>query len=138
MTASSRSSFIFKGQRQKKLFWASIDDLSLKRHGKRDHKVMQWIADDRVIGHIHVLPALGNDTNGGHVKKREPGHGLAAAAYYKSRPFGLCYTFLQGIFLGDPGIVNKWVENPEHLTGCVSCNKCQQKIKGMIVCRRDE
>jgi tRNA-dihydrouridine synthase len=33
--------------------------------------------------------------------------------------------------LEDPGIVNKWVENPEHLTGCVSCNKCQQKIEGM-------
>jgi 2,4-dienoyl-CoA reductase-like NADH-dependent reductase (Old Yellow Enzyme family) len=40
--------------------------------------------------------------------------------------------------LEDPSIVNKWMKNPEHLTGCVSCNKCQQKIEGMIVCRRDE
>ncbi len=39
--------------------------------------------------------------------------------------------------LQDPSVVNKWMENPEHLTGCVSCNKCQQKIEGMIVCRRD-
>ena len=40
--------------------------------------------------------------------------------------------------LEDPEVVNKWMENHEHLTGCVSCNKCQQKIEGMIVCRRDE
>ncbi|MCP4627849.1 MAG: NADH:flavin oxidoreductase [bacterium] len=40
--------------------------------------------------------------------------------------------------LQDSEVVNKWVENPEHLTGCVSCNKCQQKIEGMIACRKDE
>jgi len=40
--------------------------------------------------------------------------------------------------LEDPGVVNKWVKDPDHLTGCVSCNKCQQKIEGMIICRRDE
>ena len=40
--------------------------------------------------------------------------------------------------LEDPSVVNKWMENPEYLTGCVSCNKCQQKIEEMIVCRRDE
>jgi len=40
--------------------------------------------------------------------------------------------------LEDPAVINKWMENPEHLTGCVSCNKCQQKIEGIIICRRDE
>ena len=40
--------------------------------------------------------------------------------------------------LEDPGIVNKWMENPEYGTGCISCNKCGQKIEGMIICRRDE
>ena len=40
--------------------------------------------------------------------------------------------------LEDPEVVKKWMEDPEHLTGCVSCNKCSQKIEGMIVCRRDE
>jgi 2,4-dienoyl-CoA reductase-like NADH-dependent reductase (Old Yellow Enzyme family) len=40
--------------------------------------------------------------------------------------------------LEDPEVVNKWIEDPEHLTGCVSCTKCFQKIEGMIVCRRDE
>ncbi len=40
--------------------------------------------------------------------------------------------------LEDPQVVNKWIEDPEHPTGCVSCKKCLQKMEGMIVCRRDE
>ena len=39
--------------------------------------------------------------------------------------------------LNDPGIVNKWIEDPDYLTGCVSCNKCMQS-QGIIVCRKDE
>ena len=53
--------------------------------------------------------------------------GITCDAFAISRPI-----------LEDPEVVNKWMENPEHLTGCVSCNKCSQKIEGMIVCRRDE
>lgn len=39
--------------------------------------------------------------------------------------------------LNDPGLVNKWIENPEHPSGCISCNKCMQG-EGMIVCRKDD
>ncbi len=39
--------------------------------------------------------------------------------------------------INDPGIVNKWVKNPDHLTGCISCNKCL-KGEGIVVCRKDE
>ena len=53
--------------------------------------------------------------------------GTTCDAYAVSRPL-----------LEDPGIVNKWIEDPEHLTGCISCNKCSQNIEGMIVCRRDQ
>lgn len=35
-------------------------------------------------------------------------------------------------------IVNMWMEDPEYLTGCTSCNKCMDKMDGMIICRRDE
>lgn len=40
-------------------------------------------------------------------------------------------------FINDPSIVNKWLEDPDHLTDCVSCNKCQQSV-GIIVCRKTE
>ncbi len=40
--------------------------------------------------------------------------------------------------LENPEVVNRWIKDPEHLTGCVSCNKCSQKIEGMIICRKDE
>ncbi len=53
--------------------------------------------------------------------------GITCDAFAISRPI-----------LEDPEVVNKWIEDPEHPTDCVSCNKCSQKIEGMIVCRRDE
>ena len=37
----------------------------------------------------------------------------------------------------DAGIVNKWIEDPGYLTGCISCNKCQQG-QGIVICRKDE
>ena len=40
--------------------------------------------------------------------------------------------------LENPDLVNKWMENPEYLTGCISCNKCSEVIEGLIICRRDE
>ncbi len=39
--------------------------------------------------------------------------------------------------INDPGLVNKWIADPEHPSGCLSCNKCM-KGKGMIVCRKDD
>jgi len=35
-------------------------------------------------------------------------------------------------------IVNMWMDDPEYLTGCTSCNKCIDKMDGMIICRKDE
>jgi 2,4-dienoyl-CoA reductase-like NADH-dependent reductase (Old Yellow Enzyme family) len=50
-----------------------------------------------------------------------------------------CDTFaISRPILENTEVVNKWMEDPEYLTGCVSCNKCLQKIEGLIVCRRDE
>ncbi len=39
--------------------------------------------------------------------------------------------------LNDPGIVNRWIDDPHHLTGCISCNKCLQG-QGIVVCRKNE
>ncbi len=39
--------------------------------------------------------------------------------------------------INDPGIVNKWVKDPDHLTGCISCNKCLEG-EGIVFCRKDE
>ncbi len=39
--------------------------------------------------------------------------------------------------INDSGIVNKWIKDPDYLTGCISCNKCMQS-QGIIVCRKDE
>ena len=39
--------------------------------------------------------------------------------------------------INDSKLVNKWLEDPEYLTGCISCNKCQQG-QGIIICRKDE
>ena len=39
--------------------------------------------------------------------------------------------------INDPEIVKKWMEDPNTLTGCISCNKCQQG-QGIVVCRKDE
>jgi len=52
--------------------------------------------------------------------------GAACDAFALSRPL-----------INDAGIINKWVENPDHVTGCISCNKCMQS-QGIIVCRKDE
>ncbi len=38
--------------------------------------------------------------------------------------------------LNDAGVIAKWREDPEHETGCTSCNKCSEG-QGMIVCRKD-
>ncbi len=51
----------------------------------------------------------------------EKHHGITCDAFAVSRPI-----------LQNPGVVNKWIEDPEHLTGCVSCNKCSKKIEGSI------
>ena len=40
-------------------------------------------------------------------------------------------------FINNPGIVNKWLEDPDYFTNCVSCNKCLQG-QGIIVCRKDK
>jgi len=40
--------------------------------------------------------------------------------------------------LEDPALVNKWIENSEYLTGCISCNKCSETIEGMIICRKND
>lgn len=39
--------------------------------------------------------------------------------------------------LNDPGIVNKWAEDPSYVTECVSCNKCM-KGQGIVTCRKHE
>jgi 2,4-dienoyl-CoA reductase-like NADH-dependent reductase (Old Yellow Enzyme family) len=39
--------------------------------------------------------------------------------------------------INDPYIVNKWINDPAHLTGCISCNKCLNG-EGPVVCRKDE
>lgn len=39
--------------------------------------------------------------------------------------------------INDSGIISKWIADPNHLTGCVSCNKCLEG-QGIIVCRKDE
>ncbi|MCP4400409.1 MAG: NADH:flavin oxidoreductase [bacterium] len=39
--------------------------------------------------------------------------------------------------INDPGIVNKWIGDSNYLTGCISCNKCQQS-QGIVICRKDE
>ena len=39
--------------------------------------------------------------------------------------------------INDPAIVNKWIQNPDHLTECVSDNKCLQG-QGIVVCRKDD
>ncbi len=39
--------------------------------------------------------------------------------------------------INDAAIVNKWIEDSDYLTGCISCNKCQQG-QGMVICRKDE
>ncbi len=51
--------------------------------------------------------------------------GTACDAFAISRPL-----------INDAGIVNKWVENPDYITGCISCNKCMQS-QGIVVCRKD-
>ncbi len=37
----------------------------------------------------------------------------------------------------DAGLINKWIGDSDYLTGCISCNKCQQS-QGMVICRKDE
>ena len=37
----------------------------------------------------------------------------------------------------EPDIINKWQEDPNTMTGCISCNKCQQG-QGIIVCRKEK
>ena len=39
--------------------------------------------------------------------------------------------------LNDNGIINKWIEDPEYPSECISCNKCSQG-SGAIICRKDE
>ncbi len=39
--------------------------------------------------------------------------------------------------LNDPDLINKWIDNPDHLTSCVSCSKCMQGA-GIVVCRKDD
>ena len=39
--------------------------------------------------------------------------------------------------INDSGLINRWVENPDALTGCISCNKCLQS-QGIVVCRKDK
>ena len=39
--------------------------------------------------------------------------------------------------LNDSAIINTWIDDPEHPTGCISCGKCLQG-QGVIVCRKDE
>jgi 2,4-dienoyl-CoA reductase-like NADH-dependent reductase (Old Yellow Enzyme family) len=38
----------------------------------------------------------------------------------------------------NPSIVNRWMDDPDYLTGCISCNKRSGEIEGLIICRRDE
>jgi len=38
--------------------------------------------------------------------------------------------------LNDAHLVNRWAEDPGHLTSCVSCNRCLQG-EGVVGCRRD-
>lgn len=52
--------------------------------------------------------------------------GVTCDAFAVSRPL-----------LNDPDIVNKWIENPEFATNCLSCNKCLQG-QGIVVCRKNE
>jgi 2,4-dienoyl-CoA reductase-like NADH-dependent reductase (Old Yellow Enzyme family) len=56
----------------------------------------------------------------------EKSAGSSCDAFALSRPL-----------INDPGIVNKWVKDPDHLTGCISCNKCLGG-EGIVVCRKDE
>ena len=39
--------------------------------------------------------------------------------------------------INDASIINKWIEDSDYLTGCISCNKCLQG-QGIVVCRKDE
>ena len=49
-----------------------------------------------------------------------------------------CYAFaISRLFINDPGIVNKWIDNPDHLTSYLSCNKFLQG-EGIVVCRKED
>jgi len=84
-----------------------------------------------------VRSAVGGDGNGGVTvigvggwrtpAIMEKHIGITCDAFAISRPT-----------IENPAIVNRWLEDPEYLTGCTSCNKCIDKMDGMIICRRDE
>ena len=37
--------------------------------------------------------------------------------------------------INDPGIVNKWIENPDYLTGCISCNNVSRGRESLFAGR---
>ena len=64
--------------------------------------------------------------------------GWRTPAIMEKHAGGSCDAFgLSRPLINDPGIVNKWKNDPNHLTGCISCNKCL-KGEGPVLCRKDE
>ena len=64
--------------------------------------------------------------------------GWRTPAIMEKHAGGSCDAFgLSRPLINDPGIVNKWKNDPNHLTGCISCNKCL-KGQGPVTCRKDE
>ena len=68
----------------------------------------------------------------------EDAGGWRTPAVMKKHLGSTCDAFaISRPLINDSGIVNRWMQDPDHLTGCVSCNKCQ-KGQGIVVCRKDE
>ncbi|MCK5352301.1 NADH:flavin oxidoreductase, partial [bacterium] len=84
-----------------------------------------------------VCSAVGGDGNGG-VKVIGVG-GWRTPAIMEKHAGVTCDAFaISRPTLENPAIVNRWMDDPAYLTGCISCNKCSGKIEGLIICRRDE
>lgn len=105
----------------------------LARAGKEGEKGEGYFA----VATARVCSAVGGDGNGGVTvigvggwrtpAIMEKHVGITCDAFAISRPT-----------IENPHIVNKWMDDSEYLTGCTSCNKCMDKMDGMIICRRDE
>ena len=84
-----------------------------------------------------VRSSIGGDGNGG-VKVIGVG-GWRTPAIMEKHVGVTCDAFaISRPTIENPSIVNRWLDDPEYLTGCTSCNKCMDKMDGMIICRRDE